>query len=224
MSDDDPPRDYASPACMAGQIAPGYFDPFAVDAGAGRDAARWRKAERERLIADREAQTQDARAAADAAIADHLDRVLSDGFGGAGGMVLAAFWPIRAEVDLRGWMARQSAQGVRIALPVVTGKDRPLIFRPWSPRAAMRPGRWNIPEPATDATVIPQIVLVPLVGWDAARFRMGYGGGFYDRTLAAMRPRPYAIGIGLKAACLPTIYPQPHDVALDLIVTEAGAV
>ena len=95
MSDDDPPRDYASPACMAAEIAPGYFDPFAVDMAAARDAAR---------------------------------------------------------------------------------------------------------------------------------FRMGYGGGFYDRTLAALRPRPYAIGIGLDAGRLPTIYPQPHDMALDLIVTETGAV
>ena len=224
MSDDDPPRDYASPACMAAEIAPGYFDPFAVDMAAARDAARWRKAERERLIAGREAQSDAARAEADAAIAGHLDRVLADRFGGASDMVLAAFWPIRAEVDLRGWMARQSAQGVKIALPVVTGKDQPLIFRPWSPEAAMRAGRWNIPEPATDQAVTPQIVLAPLVGWDAARFRMGYGGGFYDRTLAALRPRPYAIGIGLDAGRLPTIYPQPHDMALDLIVTETGAV
>lgn len=221
-SDDDPPRVYASPACMAGEIAPDYFDPLAVDAVAARDAARWRNAERARLIAEREALTDATRTAADAAIAAHLDRVLMDRFSGAGGMVLAAFWPIRAETDLRGWMARQSAHGVRIALPVVTGKDQPLSFRPWSTEAAMRPGRWNIPEPDTDATVTPQIVLAPLVGWDAARLRMGYGGGFYDRTLAALRPRPYAIGIGLAAGRVPTIYPQPHDMALDLIVTEAG--
>lgn len=221
-SDDEPPRDYASPACMAAEIAPGYFDPYAVDAAAARDAARWRKAERARLIAEREALTDAARAAADPAIAGHLDRVLTDRFGGADGMVLAGFWPIRAEPDLRGWMARQSALGVRIALPVVTGKDQPLIFRPWTPEAEMRAGRWNIPEPATDATATPQIVLAPLVGWDAARFRMGYGGGFYDRTLSNLHPRPFAIGIGLDAGRLPTIYPQPHDLAMDLIVTEAG--
>lgn len=222
MSDDDPPRDYASPACLAGEIAPGYFDPLAVDEAAARDAARWRKAERARLLAERAALSEAARHAADQSIAAHLDRVLAERFGTAEALTIAAFWPIRAEPDLRDWMARQSARGTRIALPVVTAPDRPLIFRPWSAEAPMRPGRWNIPEPATSATVLPQLVLAPLVGWDGARFRMGYGGGFYDRTLAAMTPRPYAIGIGLEAGRLPTIYPQPHDEALDLIVTEGG--
>lgn len=223
MSDDDPPRDYASPACLASEIAPGYFDPLAVDEAAARDADRWRKAERARLLAEREARPEAARHAADQAIAAHLDRVLTERFGGGEALVIAAFWPIRAEPDLRAWMARQSARGTRMALPVVTAPDQPLTFRPWNADATMRPGRWNIPEPATSAMVRPQLILAPLVGWDAARFRMGYGGGFYDRTMAALTPRPYAIGIGLEAGHLPTIYPQPHDMALDLIVTEAGA-
>ncbi|TXB70115.1 5-formyltetrahydrofolate cyclo-ligase [Paracoccus aurantiacus] len=207
---------------MAGEVAPDYFDPLAVDEAAARDAARWRKAERARLLAEREVLTNAQRADMDAAVAVHLDRVLKDRFGGAEGMVVAAYWPIRAEVDLRDWMARQASHGIRVALPVVTAPDAPLVFRPWSPDAPMRAGRWNIPEPATDQVLAPQIVLAPLVGWDRARFRMGYGGGFYDRTLASMTPRPYAIGIGLAAAGLRTIYPQPHDVALDLIVTEKG--
>ena len=216
MSDENP-RDYASPACMAGQIAPDYFDPLAVDPVAAADAARWRKGVRAQLLVARTA--RDA-AATDAAIADQLDRVLADRFGGAQDMILAAYWPIRGEPDLRPWMARQT--GLRLALPVVVAPDQPLIFRPWSPDAPMRPGRWNIPEPDTDAQVVPQIILAPTVGWDAGRFRLGYGGGFYDRTLAALRPRPYAIGIGLDSGRLPTIYPQPHDAALDLIVTEVG--
>lgn len=215
MSDENP-KDYASPACMAAEIAPDYFGP-AVDPVAEADAARWRKATRAQLLAARAA--RDAQAT-DAAIAGHLDRVLAERFGGGRGLILAAYWPIREEPDLRPWMARQS--GLRIALPVVVAPDQPLIFRPWSPDAPMRPGRWNIPEPDTDAQVLPQIVLAPTVGWDAARFRLGYGGGFYDRTLAALRPRPYAIGIGLDAGRLATIYPQPHDAALDLIVTESG--
>lgn len=216
MSDENP-KDYASPACMAGQIAPGYFDPLTVDPVAAADAARWRKGVRADLLAARAA--RDAQAT-DAAIADQLDRVLADRFGGAKGLVLAAYWPIRGEPDLRPWMARQT--GLRLALPVVVAPDQPLIFRPWSPGAPMRPGAWNIPQPDTDEQVIPQIILAPTVGWDTGRFRLGYGGGFYDRTLAALRPRPYAIGIGLEAGRLPTIYPQPHDAALDLIVTEAG--
>lgn len=219
MSDENP-KDYASPACMAAEIAPDYFDPQLSDPVAAADAARWRKAARAQLLAARAGRDP----GAGAAIADHLVRVLTDRFGGAGGMVLAAYWPIRGEPDLRPWMARQAAAGMRIALPVVTAPDQPLIFRPWSPDAPMRPGRWNIPEPDTDAQVLPQIVLAPTVGWDAARFRLGYGGGFYDRTLAALRPRPYAIGIGLDAGRLATIYPQPHDAALDLLVTETGPV
>ncbi len=218
MTDDEKAGDYASPACMAAAVAPDYFG-AAADPVAAADAARWRRAARADLLAARG--TRDA-GATDAAIADHLDRVLAQRFGGARGLVLAAYWPIRNEPDLRPWMARQAAAGVRIALPVVVAPDQPLIFRPWSPEAPMRAGRWNIPEPDTDAQLLPQIVLAPTVGWDAGRFRLGYGGGFYDRTLAALRPRPYAIGIGLESGRLPTIYPQPHDAALDLIVTETG--
>ncbi|WBU60672.1 5-formyltetrahydrofolate cyclo-ligase [Paracoccus albus] len=224
MTDDKPNPDYASPACMAREIAPDYFDPFARDEIAAKDAARWRKAERARLLAEREGEDAAARQAADRAIAERLDDVLATRFHGRDDLVLAGFWPIRAEVDLRDWMARYSEKGWRIALPVVTAKDQPLIFRPWSPDASMRPGRWNIPEPDTRASVVPQIVLTPLVGWDSARYRMGYGGGFYDRTLAALRPRPYAIGIGLEAGRLRTIYPQAHDVALDLIVTDESSI
>ncbi|NHF74122.1 5-formyltetrahydrofolate cyclo-ligase [Paracoccus xiamenensis] len=218
MSDENP-KDYASPACLAAEVAPDYFDPLATDPVAAADAARWRKAARAQLLAARGARDVQA---TDAAIADQLDRLLAQQFGGGPGLILAAYWPIRGEPDLRPWMARQSAAGLRIALPVVTAPDQPLVFRPWSPDAQMRPGRWNIPEPATTAQVLPQIVLAPTVGWDAGRFRLGYGGGFYDRTLAALRPRPYAVGIGLESGRLPTIYPQPHDAALDLIVTEAG--
>ena len=224
MTDDKPTPDYTSPACMAGEIAPDYFDPLGSDETAAKDAARWRKAERARLLAEREGLDAATRQAAVRAIAEGLDHVFATRFQGRDDLVLAGFWPIRAEVDLRDWMARQSEKGRRIALPVVTAKDQPLIFRPWSPDAPMQAGRWNIPEPDTQATLFPQIVLMPLVGWDSARYRMGYGGGFYDRTLAALRPRPYAIGVGLEAGRLRTIYPQGHDVALDLIVTEKGTV
>ncbi|MFV0410261.1 MAG: 5-formyltetrahydrofolate cyclo-ligase [Paracoccus sp. (in: a-proteobacteria)] len=219
--DDTAPRKYASPPCMAGDIAPDLSGTAAMDA---EEMAARRRAARARLLSERAAMGPKARATVDRAIARHLDQVLKERFNSAKGMILAGFWPIRGEVDLMGWLARQSAAGVQIALPVVAAKDAPLIFRPWSPDAEMRPGPWNIPEPATDAQIMPQIVLAPLVGWDAARFRMGYGGGFYDRTFAALRPCPYGIGIGHEAGRLPSISPQPHDIALDLVITEAGAV
>jgi 5,10-methenyltetrahydrofolate synthetase len=83
-------------------------------------------------------------------------------------------------------------------------------------------GFWKIPIPAETAEVVPDVTLAPVVGWDAAGFRLGYGGGYFDRTLAALSPRPFAIGVGLQAAQVATIFPQPHDIAMDAIVTEAG--
>jgi 5,10-methenyltetrahydrofolate synthetase len=84
-------------------------------------------------------------------------------------------------------------------------------------------GDWNIPVPPADAKqVTPDIALAPLVGWDRDCFRLGYGGGYFDRTLAVLKPAPFKIGIGYAAARLPTIYPQPHDIAMDLILTEDG--
>ena len=84
-------------------------------------------------------------------------------------------------------------------------------------------GFWKIPVPAEGPEVVPDIMLAPLVGWDDAGYRLGYGGGYFDRTLAAFAVRPLVIGVGLAAAQLPTIFPQPHDIAMDSIVTEAGA-
>jgi 5,10-methenyltetrahydrofolate synthetase len=86
----------------------------------------------------------------------------------------------------------------------------------------MERGFWNIPVPAEGPTVVPDITLSPVVGWDAAGNRLGYGGGYFDRTLAALAPRPLAIGVGLCAARIATIFPQPHDIAMQVIVTETG--
>ena len=82
-------------------------------------------------------------------------------------------------------------------------------------------GVWNIPFPAEGEAVQPDTLLVPLVGFDTAGYRLGYGGGFYDRTLAMMPARPHTIGIGFTASRLRTIYPQPHDIPMDRIVTNA---
>lgn len=81
-------------------------------------------------------------------------------------------------------------------------------------------GVWNISVPAEGANVVPDITLAPVVGWDVAGYRLGYGGGYFDRTLAALAPRPLAIGVGLEAAQVTTTFPQPHDIAMAVIVTE----
>lgn len=217
------PGHYASPPCLAAEISPDYFDPLATDPEQARDVARWRRAERIRLRAERDALSVAGRQDAGAALAGHLRKVLADRFGGAAGMVLSAYWPIKGEPDLRGLMADLHDAGVIIALPVVEVRASPLVFRRWQPGLKMVRGDWDIPVPPTDAErLVPEISLAPVVGWDSVGYRLGYGGGYFDRTLASLAPRPFAIGIGLQAARLATIFPQPHDIPLNVILTEAG--
>lgn len=227
MTDHDAKKDtmgsYASPPCLAHQIDPAYFDPLAVDPQQATDVARWRKAERVRLLAERAALSVAERADVAAAIARHLDALLARRFGDLSGFVVSCYWPIKAEFDLRFWMTSLHERGAHVALPVVETRAAPLVFRTWTPGATMERGHWNILVPAADAPrVAPDITLAPLVGWDSQGYRLGYGGGYFDRTLASARPSPVAIGVGLQTARLTTIFPQPHDIALDAILTEAG--
>jgi 5-formyltetrahydrofolate cyclo-ligase len=187
---------------------------------APQDWKAWRRGERERLIALRLALAPDERRRLTERIAGHLDTALDL----PRGTVLSFYWPIRGEPNLIAWVERLHASGVQPALPVVTGKGRPMQFRPWAPGAAMVRGVWNIPMPADETNVVPQIVLAPLVGFDRQLYRLGYGGGFFDRTLAALDPQPTAVGVGYAAVELDTVHPQPHDIAMDMIVTEEGVV
>ncbi|HLY47489.1 MAG TPA: 5-formyltetrahydrofolate cyclo-ligase, partial [Stellaceae bacterium] len=113
------------------------------------------------------------------------------------------------------------ASGRAVALPVVIDKKGPLEYRAWRTGEALVDGVWNIPVPEKREIVVPALVLAPLVGFDAACYRLGYGGGYFDRTLAALAPRPLAIGVGYAAQAIATIYPQPFDLPMDFIVTEA---
>jgi 5-formyltetrahydrofolate cyclo-ligase len=214
---------FTPPPCLAGEIAPDYFDPLGVDPEQARDVARWRKAERLCLRAARGALSVADRQEAGVALSTHLRRFLAERFAGAAGRTISTYWPIKGEPDLRPLMAELHATGVTVALPVVEVRGAPLVFRRWEPGMPMVRGDWNIPVPPPDAqTLTPVIALAPLVGWDGAGFRLGYGGGYFDRTLAALSPRPFSIGIGVQSARLSTIFPQPHDIALDVILTEAG--
>ncbi len=216
---------YASPPCLAHEIDPAYFDPLAVDPDQAQDVARWRKAKRQELRAQRAALSVDEHAAASDRIATHLQAVLQDRFNGAAGRTFSMYWPIKGEPDLRQLMARLHSTGVTIALPLVETKAAPLVFRLWTPETKMVRGDWNIPVPPADAKqVTPDIALAPLVGWDGEHYRLGYGGGYFDRTLAVLDSALFKIGIGYATARLPTIYPQPHDIAMDLILTEDGVV
>ncbi|WP_299822294.1 5-formyltetrahydrofolate cyclo-ligase [uncultured Jannaschia sp.] len=223
QKDSAPCDSYASPPCMAHEVDPAYFDPPAVESDQTWDVIQWRKSERARLRAARQALSVDLRNAVGQELASHLHGFLNARFGGGQSQALSAYWPIKGEPDLRPLMTELHAAGVTIALPLVETKAAPLVFRRWTPEMKMIRGHWNIPVPPPDTPIVaPEIVLVPLVGWDEAGYRLGYGGGYFDRTLAALGRRPFAIGVGLQAARLATIHPQPHDIPLDAIITEAG--
>jgi 5-formyltetrahydrofolate cyclo-ligase len=180
----------------------------------------WRKAERDRLIAARLAIPADERSRMSAAIAAGIDAIVGD----PAGRVASFYWPFRGEPDLRPWAERFAAAGGRTALPIVVEKAQPLVFRSWLHGEPLAKGVWNIPIPAGGDTVIPDIVIAPLVGFDAERYRLGYGGGFFDRTLAALPTMPLVIGVGYSLSRLGTIHPLPHDIPMTRIVTEAGAI
>ncbi len=181
----------------------------------------WRRAERARLIAEREAlplaRRQAARGQVWAFLSTELPALL------AAGRTVAFYWPFRGEIDLVGLVSELTRTGIGAALPVIAEKKRPLAFRRWELGMEMRPGVWGIPAP-TGEPVTPDCLLVPLVGFDDAGHRLGYGGGYYDRTLAAASPRPLAIGVGYAFQRLPTLHPQPHDRPMDAIATEEGLV
>ena len=220
---DDPLGSYASPPCMAHEVDPAYVDPLGVDPEQARDVARWRKAERARLRTARQALSVAERTAIGEALALHLRVFLEDRFGSVQSRVMSAYWPIEGEPDLRPLLAELHGAGATVALPSVETEAAPLVFRRWTPETKMVRDDRNIPAPPPDASIVtPEIVLAPLIGWDEGGYRLGYGGGSFDRTLAALTPRPFAIGIGVQSARLVTIYPQPHDIALDAILTEAG--
>lgn len=184
------------------------------------DIRRWRKAERDRLIAARLAITPDTRRTWGARIASRLEDLV----GAVDGATVGVYWPFRGEPDLRGFMDRVVARGGRCALPVVIERGRPLVFRDWKSGERLERGIWNIPVPVDGPEVLPDIVVSPVVGYDPHCYRLGYGGGFYDRTLAAMPRKPAVFGVGFTLAAIPTIHRQWHDIPMDAVVTEDGVV
>ena len=161
-------------------------------------------------------------AAAHATLSAGLDRHLAALLLPLAPQTLAFCAPVRGEFDARPLASRLIERGWHAAMPVVTAVDAPMHFHAWTPASVMGADRYGIPIPADGAVVIPDIVLLPLLAFDAQGFRLGYGGGFFDRTLAAMVPRPRAIGVGFGLGRVADIRPQAHDVRLDAIVTEAG--
>lgn len=141
--------------------------------------------------------------------------------------VVSGYWPLSGEFDCRPLLQALHAEGHRIGLPVVAAKRTPLVFRQWAPGAPLVPGPFELLQPPEEAAELrPDMLLVPLLAVDRDGYRLGYGAGFYDRTLAALRargPRPLAVGIAYEAQRVEAVPREPTDEPLDWLVTEAGA-
>jgi 5-formyltetrahydrofolate cyclo-ligase len=183
----------------------------------GAELKAWRRLERQRLLALRTAAPPVERRFWGAEIEAKLRTLLLE----RPVMTLGVYWPFQAEFDPRALIDWVMAQGFSVALPAVVDKKGPLEYRAWRPGEALVDGVWNIPIPEVRVVVVPQAVLAPLVGFDRQFYRLGYGGGYFDRTLAALSPRPLAIGVGFEMSQIETIFPQPFDIPMDVIVTEA---
>jgi len=141
--------------------------------------------------------------------------------------IIAAFWPIRDEPNLLPLLQRWAHDKYLVALPCTAVPAAPLVFKPWTPDARMRKGAFGIPEPDTSTVCIPDVILVPTLGYTDAAERLGYGGGYYDRTLAALQHdgrEHVAIGIAYSVGRMtPHEHTAAdHDITLDAVVTDAG--
>ena len=182
------------------------------------DVKTWRRAERAAVIARREAAPEPERTAWNSRITQHL----TDTFAMPQGAVVGYCWPYKGEFDARYAIRHWRQGGATAALPEVVAKKTPLVFRKWWPGAPMTPGVYDIPVPSGTDIVSPDVAIVPMNAFDERGYRLGYGGGYFDRTLAALGGRIVAIGVSYEMLRVLTIHPQPHDIAMDFVVTEAG--
>lgn len=178
----------------------------------------WRKTARATLLDWREALTPDEHRL----ISEGAFRWLEDVFfQHLKGLTVGLYFPYRRELNPLPFVDKLIAAGGTAAMPVVTAKAAPLRFRAWKPGDALARGVLDIPFPAEGPWVEPDALVIPLLGFDSGGHRLGYGGGYYDRTLDRFR-KPMTIGVGFEDTRLDTIHPLPHDVPMDFVVTEDG--
>jgi 5-formyltetrahydrofolate cyclo-ligase len=139
------------------------------------------------------------------------------------GAIIAGYWPMGDEMDPRPLMLALASRGHTMALPVTPPRGQPLAFHAWAPSAALRPGPMGTSEPVAGEALRPDVVLVPLLAFDRTGRRLGYGGGYYDRTLAAL-PGAKAIGIAYAGQEMPEVPAGPQDMRLPLIATEDSVI
>ena len=184
--------------------------------------------------------------------ADLLQQVMRIWLVGSSHEVIGAYWPIKGEFDplpaLYRWqedavlapefkenmasaqqghaqLATESMAGRsprKIGLPVVNKLHKTLTFHAWYPGCPMEEDAYGIPKPKNTEVIVPTLLFVPCVGYGPGGYRLGYGGGFYDRTLAALAPRPVTVGLGYSHGWLPDMAPEPHDIALDVVLNDKG--
>ncbi|PHQ72287.1 MAG: 5-formyltetrahydrofolate cyclo-ligase, partial [Sneathiella sp.] len=160
----------------------------------------------------------DANRAGEAAAAQFLDA-----FDQLKDKVISLYWPIGSEIDTRPLLNQLHGLSAICALPVIVGKGRPLIFKKWQPRMALVPGPFHVPVPPEDTeVVIPELIVTPLLAFDGAGYRLGYGGGFYDRTLLMLREngRCQAVGLAFTTQEIDAVVTDFYDERLDALVTE----
>jgi 5-formyltetrahydrofolate cyclo-ligase len=153
-------------------------------------------------------------------LAQHLAQFLADYLAAASAPIIGGYWPIGSELDPRPALRRLRGQGARLALPETTPAKTPLRFRLWSEGETLLEGRYGTSHPS-GAAVTPDLLLVPLLAFDHRGHRLGYGGGYYDRTLAAW-PHAYAIGCAYAAQQVDEIPAGPYDAKMHAIATEHG--
>ncbi len=186
--------------------------------------------------------------------ADLLQRVMRIWLVGREDAVIGAYWPIKGEFDplpaLYRWqedaILSQESEGNhghalegraeaatenianrsprKIGLPVVNKVHKTLTFHAWYPGCPMEEDAYGIPKPKDTEVIVPTLLFVPCVGYGPGGFRLGYGGGFYDRTLATLQPKPFTVGLGYSHGWLPDLEAEPHDVPLDAILNDKGVV
>jgi 5-formyltetrahydrofolate cyclo-ligase len=161
-----------------------------------------------------------------AAIRAHWREAAAQGLLVTPGLPVAGYWPLRDELDVRGLLADLVSGGADMSLPAVVAPDRPLAFRRWRPGDVLVAGALGTAEPPPDArAIVPRLLIVPLVAFDRAGYRLGMGRGYYDRTLRALRAAGPVIAVGVGFAAQ-EVAEAPHDgfdERLDWVVTERGA-
>jgi len=178
----------------------------------------WRKHQRVELVARREAIAQETHRQWSLAITS----ALKTNFTNLQSMKIGLYWPFKGEYDPHPIALYFKEFGATLALPEVIKKHEPLCFREWWSNAPMKNGAYGIPIPDGTPIIDIDAAIVPMVGFDQKGYRLGYGSGYFDRTLATYQQQPLTIGIAFEMQRLDSVHPQPHDIAMHYIVTETG--